>query len=244
FRKYDGPYDRKGYGFPVGNGNIENALSKLKTDAENENSDFQFCFLSESQKDMLDKLYPDTFSFSTDEGDSDYIYRTKGLAQLKGHKYHKHKNKVSKFCKSYPQMEIRKIDETNVCDAIEVEEKWLSEHNEDKMFIVERDAIFEALKYIKPLDLNGIIIYANNKPVAMSVSSVINNRVCDIHFEKSYGEYANNGGYSAICSYMANELKEIEYLNREEDLGISGLRKSKMSYHPLVIYKKYIARSC
>ena len=71
---------------------------------------------------------------------------------------------------------------------------------------------------------------------------MISENVCDVHFEKCISEYALNGGYAFINKEFASMLNEdIIYINREEDVGIEGLRKAKMSYRPKMIVKKYSA---
>ncbi|MBQ0097655.1 MAG: DUF2156 domain-containing protein [Oscillospiraceae bacterium] len=242
-RTYNGPYNRVGYAFPLGKGDIEKEILILKQYAENKGEKLQFCFLSEKQKNLLCETYKDEYEFSFDEGDCDYIYKTQKLADLVGNKYHKHKNKCLKFEKTYENIRACKIDEKNIEDAYKVEEMWLSEHSEDKMIIIERDAIKEALANMDALELFGLIIYVDETPVAMSIASQINHNTCDIHFEKSYGEFADNGAYSFICREMAKNLVMYKYLNREEDLNMEGLRQSKMSYHPTQKYKKFLARS-
>ena len=92
------------------------------------------------------------------------------------------------------------------------------------------------------MSLSGGIIYANNVPVAMTIASYINDAAVDIHFEKAVGEYAVNGGFAAINQMYASTLKDVKFINREEDINIPGLRKAKESYHPKFMLKKYGVR--
>ena len=87
----------------------------------------------------------------------------------------------------------------------------------------------------------GGILYVNNIPVAMTIASKISENVCDVHFEKAIGEYAINGAYAAINKMFCERLEQFTFINREEDIGIEGLRKAKMSYRPKIILKKYNA---
>ena len=97
----------------------------------------------------------------------------------------------------------------------------------------------EAVDNFEELSLSGGIIYANNVPVAMTIASYINDAAVDIHFEKAVGEYAVNGGFAAINQMYASTLKDVKFINREEDINIPGLRKAKESYHPKFMLKKY-----
>ena len=87
----------------------------------------------------------------------------------------------------------------------------------------------------------GGIIYAEGVAVAMTIASKISDSVVDVHFEKAIGQYAVNGGYAAINNMFAKSLNGAEWLNREEDINIEGLRKAKQSYHPKILLKKYCA---
>ena len=97
-----------------------------------------------------------------------------------------------------------------------------------------------ALEHFEQLELSGGLLYVNDTPAAMTVASYINEDTCDIHFEKAVGECVTNGAYAAINRLFAQTLN-CTWLNREEDIGIEGLRKAKMSYHPKMLVKKYNA---
>ena len=90
------------------------------------------------------------------------------------------------------------------------------------------------------LKIRGGIIYIGEKAVAFTLGSAVNRDVFDIHIEKSLAEYAE--GYTVINrEFAANELADYKYINREDDMGLDGLRQAKLSYHPAVMVKKYSA---
>ena len=98
------------------------------------------------------------------------------------------------------------------------------------------------MKLFAELEIIGALIRVGEKAVAMSIASEISPGVFDIHFEKCYGEYAFNGGYAAINYLFSGYLLEAcgaKWINREEDIGIEGLRKAKESYHPDMMLHKY-----
>ncbi len=103
----------------------------------------------------------------------------------------------------------------------------------------EFDAIAEALYRTDALGFKGAILYINGNPAGMTMATEISSGVWDIHFEKVIGEYAENGGYTAINKLFAESLGGVGLINREEDINIEGLRKAKLSYYPLVILHKY-----
>ena len=242
-RHYDGDYGRKGFTFPLGEGNPENVLEKLEEYAASENMRFDFIFLTAEQKESLEELYPGRFTFDTEDGNSDYIYFSKNLAELNGSIYHKHKNHVKRFFRTFPDAGTIRLNDANRQDVLAVEIQWLEEHGNGEAYLSEYSAIREALENPDALGIGGLILYVKEVPCAFSVFSEINENVCDIHFEKAVADCAQYGGYSVICMAAAEELRRYRYLNREEDLGIEGLRRSKMSYHPDIIYRKYKAVS-
>lgn len=97
-----------------------------------------------------------------------------------------------------------------------------------------------ALHGFEPLGMKGGLIRIEGKPVAFTVGEEINPRCFVIHFEKAVDGY--NGLYAAINhEFAANALSGYEYINREEDMGIEGLRKAKLSYQPAILLEKYMA---
>ena len=113
--------------------------------------------------------------------------------------------------------------------------------SEDDSQRLEYNSIKEALNYYEELNLSGGIIYVDGVAVAMTIGSRISVDTVDVHFEKAIGEYAVNGGYAAINNMYAKSQSGVEWLNREEDINIEGLRKAKQSYHPKILLKKYCA---
>ncbi len=242
-RKYSGEAGRRGFGFPIGDGNAEDVINVLKQDAQSRNEKMEFCLLDRYQKDFLEKYQPDKYYFITDRANSDYIYKCEDLCRLTGKKYHKKKNHCLKFAREYKNCHFEILDSDNINDAYNVALEWYNEksenHDSSKRF--ELEEICECVKYYDKLNINGGVLYADGKAVAMTIASAINSNICDIHFEKAIGEYAGNGGYAFINREFALNLNGFTYINREEDIGVEGLRKAKMSYHPYNIFHKYSA---
>lgn len=242
-RKYHGKGTRNGYTFPVGKGNVEKALKEIEADAALRGESLRFSFVTEEQRKVLEHVYPGRFEYIDDLGDYDYIYSRQELAQLSGKAFHKKKNHVSKFMRQYPGFRYEELGSCNVEDAAVVEDGWYYDHlqSEDDSQRLEYSSIKEALNYYEELNLSGGIIYVDGTAVAMTIGSRISEDVIDVHFEKSIGEYATNGGYAAINNMYAKSQNSVEWFNREEDINIEGLRKAKQSYHPKIHLKKYCA---
>ena len=242
-RKYSGKGARCGYTFPLGKGDVAKALAEIEKDAKECGERLQFAFVTEEQKEVLENAMPARFCYSSDAGDSDYIYLRSELASLSGKAFHKKKNHFSKFVRTYPDYKYYEIGACNIYDAQEVADAWYYEHlqDEDASQLAEYKAIKEALDNFEELGLIGGIIYVNDSPCAMTIASKINENTVDVHFEKAVGEYALNGGYAAINKLFSEKLDGVTWLNREEDIGIEGLRKAKLSYRPKIMLKKYSA---
>lgn len=242
-RKYSGKGARCGYTFPLGKGDVAKALAEIEKDAKECGERLQFAFVTEEQKEVLENAMPARFCYSSDAGDSDYIYLRSELASLSGKAFHKKKNHFSKFVRTYPDYKYYEIGARNIYDAQKVADAWYYEHlqDEDASQLAEYKAIKEALDNFEELGLIGGIIYVNDSPCAMTIASKINENTVDVHFEKAVGEYALNGGYAAINKLFSEKLDGVTWLNREEDIGIEGLRKAKLSYRPKIMLKKYSA---
>ena len=242
-RKYSGKGARCGYTFPLGKGDVAKALAEIEKDAKECGERLQFAFVTEEQKEVLENAMPARFCYSSDAGDSDYIYLRSELASLSGKAFHKKKNHFSKFVRTYPDYKYYEIGACNIYDVQKVADAWYYEHlqDEDASQLAEYKAIKEALENFEELGLIGGIIYVNDSPCAMTIASKINENTVDVHFEKAVGEYALNGGYAAINKLFSEKLDGVTWLNREEDIGIEGLRKAKLSYRPKIMLKKYSA---
>ena len=89
-------------------------------------------------------------------------------------------------------------------------------------------------------NVKGAVLYVDSKPVAMTLGSEISPKVYDINFEKALREY--DGVYAVINNEFAKTLTQYEYINREEDMGLEGLKKSKLSYNPVIILDRWNAK--
>lgn len=253
FRYYNGKESRRGYTFPLGKGDLAKALNAIEEDSRQNDRPFEFCLVTDEQVEILQKHFAGNLSIVENRGDSDYLYSAKSLATLEGKDFRKKRNHFSRFNRSYNDYELQPITALNVNDAKQVEEQWLMEseqleiQNDDaaaecsedkKSRMFESEAIAEALENMGPLGMKGAILYIQGKPAGMTMATEICEGAWDIHFEKVIGEYAANGGYTAINKLFAASLTSAKFINREEDINIEGLRKAKLSYYPQTILDK------
>ena len=88
------------------------------------------------------------------------------------------------------------------------------------------------------LSVKGCAIYVGEEIAAFAIGSPINQNVFNIHIEKALDEYI--GAYAVINREFAKMLDQYTYINREDDMGLSGLRTAKLSYKPEILLKKYL----
>ena len=169
----------------------------------------------------------------------DYVYLRDNLAELSGKKYHGKRNHISAFSKKY-NWEYRPVTKENICDIKRCAELWYEEncYRNNRHLICEKSGINTVLDNMELLGAKGGAVYVNGEVVAFTVGSPINDGIYDIHFEKALKQY--DTAYSVINREFAKrELSAYKYINREDDMGLEGLRKAKLSYHPEMFIKKY-----
>ena len=235
FKAYFGADGKIGYSFPVGKMSPKESLEVLINDAKERKVKPLIGMMNKTNAEILFHLYPDKFDFIEERDSADYIYSRENLATLPGKKYHAKRNHISKFMRNNEDFLYTAIDDTNKEDAYFVAHKWHMQNDSDKSELV---AIREALDNFDELSLFGGILYVNSRPVAMTIGSKINSFVCDVNFEKAVD---TDGAYAVINNEFAKAHPEFLQFNREEDLGLEGLRKSKLSYNPDKILMKYTA---
>ena len=254
-RKYNFSSSISGYSFPLKFKSTQKEILKdfLKEITENfSKQDIKLCLFTENQKDIfnrfIEKEFPEyIINWGTNPSDSDYIYLQKDLAELKGPKLQKKKNHISKFNRQYNNTNFIFFDKTSFSDKlkkdfIKVSELWIEEHKNDLNIPIYQEellSILSALNHFSIFNFMGGILYIEKQPVAVTLASPISSTILDVHFEKCLLEPASFGGYSVINNYFSKHCSSFAFLNREEDLGLEGLKKAKLSYKPHKILDKY-----
>ena len=172
----------------------------------------------------------------------DYVYDVKELIELKGRKFHDKKNKVNKFRNNY-EYEYSSMTPQLIEECLEFEEYWCEERECEKYYGLhkERCAILEMLKNFDLLNIKGGIIRIDGKIAALTLGEKLLRDTFVVHIEKAHTKIP--GLYQAINQeFLMHEARDCRFVNREQDLGIQGLRASKMSYNPVSFVKKYKVR--
>lgn len=231
------------YPFPIGNGDKKAALDAIINDAAERGITCRITGITEGDKELLVSLYGDRFNIHSDRDSHDYVYETASLANLEGKKYRKKRGHLNNFREAYPEYSLRELTDENTEDALALLDSWYATRDEDEDFMMERCAINKAIRDRDKLGLEILLLYVEEKPCAMSVVSIFTPDTADVHFEKALTEYP--GAYAAInaetAAYIARKYEGITFIDREEDMGIEGLRKAKLSYYPHHMVEKWWA---
>lgn len=230
---------RIAYMRPIGNGDFRDALLQLEEDSWQHGHPLLMLGVTPISKDLLEEAFPGEFSYIPERDYFDYIYLREDLATLKGKKFQAKRNHVNKFKKQYAY-EYEPLTAELVPECLEFEAKWYKANRTDddlEELTDERKSMIFALNHFKELNLLGGAIRIDHKLVAFTFGSPINQDTFGVHVEKADTDY--DGAYSIINQEFASRIPEqYVYVNREEDLGIPGLRKAKLSYNPTILLPK------
>lgn len=167
---------------------------------------------------------------------AEYVYDVDSLCHLKGRKLHKKKNLISQFHRKYPNFNLKLVENNLQHRIARLADEIYNSHERFLPGIEnEHIALMEALDNFEALKLEGLILMIGNDLVAFSIFSPLTSDTYDIHFEKSCHQF--KGAAQVINQETAKLLKKkCKYINREQDLGIKGLRQVKMSYNPATVF--------
>lgn len=173
---------------------------------------------------------------------SDYLYDAESLRTLSGRKYAKKRNHLTHFTKAYPDFVYESINSTHFGECLELIRSWACEKGVDVNDEENSDypVIENMLRHWDKLNTRGGVIKLSGKVAAFALGS-FERDTAFIHFEKA--DASVDGLYAAINrEVLLHEFPEAVYVNREEDLGIEGLRHAKQSYYPVEMVRKYKMR--
>ena len=230
------------YMMPIGQGALGTVLEALIQDAHQGKAPFCLLGICADMCADLESLMPGRFQFTADRDYADYLYLRTDLATLAGKRFQPKRNHVNKFKRMYPNYEYTAITSDRIQECLELETEWCKANNCDQHEGTgnERRALVYALHHFEELGLTGGILHVDGRIAAFTFGMPINQDTFGVHVEKA--DTRIDGAYAMINFEFANPIPEqYTYINREEDLGIEGLRKAKLSYQPAIILEKYTA---
>lgn len=235
FTNPDGGYE---YFLPFGDGSMLPVIDELEEYARATGEPLCLRGVVPEMREKLEQYIPTLFEYTGDRDYYDYIYNRQDLAELKGKHYQPKRNHVNKFRKEYA-FTYEPLTDAVIPECLQFEAEWCMKHGyiENENIRNERRALTFAFRHFDELDLCGAVIRIGGKIVAFTFGAPINHNTFGVHYEKA--DISIDGVYSAINQHFAASLPEqYIYLNREEDLGIPGLRQAKLSYHPVKLLEK------
>lgn len=231
------------YMMPLGSGDLCTIIDAMEADARSLNHALCILGISESMRAMIEETLPDRFHFSYSRDYADYIYLREDLVTLRGKKLQPKRNHVNKFLRLYPNYRFEPLTTAHVPECLSFEKLWESANQtpeEITSLEAERRSMTFALEHFDELDLRGGILTVDGKMCAFTYGAPINADTFDVCFEKADINF--EGSYAMINNAFAKTIPEqYTYINREEDLGLEGLRRAKLSYQPHKLLLKYAA---
>ena len=242
--RLDTPHKRV-YLAPLGNieGEFKKYVDILFEDAKSYNAKLSFFTVTENFKILLGENYPDVFEYEESRDYDEYIYSVENLSVLPGRALAPKRNRVRAFYSSYEgQIRIENITNDNITDVFLFQKEWITQRlseGYDEMLARENEAIKFYLSNYDELEFKGIVVYIKGTVVGYAAGVSLNDECMDEVIEKGRKDIV--GIYQLLCNEFATIVcKGYKYLNREEDLGVEGLRRAKTSYEPLYMLKKFI----
>lgn len=224
--------------YPVGEGDKKAAVEHLEEYICEQGLRPVFRNLSLSMCEEMEAMFPDRFEFVEDRNAADYIYETDSLIHLSGKKLHQKRNHFNYFKKTY-QYEYRTLTQADMPTCLKLYDGWEEEKEGGRRLGGSREATMRLLTHFDQLPVRGGGLFIENELVAFSIGEKVSEDTALIHLE-----FATDlrGSYNVINSeFCAHEWADCTYVNREEDMGLPGLRQSKLAYRPVRLLDKYNA---
>lgn len=227
--------EKRAFTFPMGN-DVSGALEAIRRFCGDE--EIRFCAVPESKLDVI----KDTFGIVCADYSRDwvdYLYNAQDHVNMSGKRFHKIKNRINRFEKLYPDWKFEKITPDNL-SAARIFFEGYSRHTEKNSdtFHEEERKVFEVFDHYEEYGVFGALMRIEDKVIGMAMGEIVGDTLF-VHIEKADVNY--DGVYQVIVREFARMFvgENVKYINREEDCGDEGLRKSKLSYRPVELLKKY-----
>ena len=221
--------------YPAGEGDVREVIEAMRQFSGNLGKPLHIWNVPPEQLAWLQEEYCITAEPNRDSWD--YLYESGDLSRLAGRKYHQKRNFLHRFAQYnaeiFPMTE-RDFDDCITFGALRYNEKLEG----DASGISEQFAIDTYFRHFKELELEGVVLRAEGRLIAFAVGEPLSADTFCVHIEKADTSF--QGAYAAVNQAFAERIApRFRYINREEDLGLEGLRKAKKSYHPVMMQEKY-----
>lgn len=239
-------YGKSVYPYPIGHGDKKAVIEAILHDSRKRGIPCRLTGMTADDCQELETLFPGKFHIRSDRDSFDYVYSIDDLADLRGRKFQKKRNHVNRFRNEHPDFQILELNPCNLYKARLMVDDWYRirmKEDPEGNYMLENIALARAFQHFGDLGLEGIALMDGDTVLAVTMGSRMSQDTFDIHFEKAREDV--EGAYSAVncefARYLRLKYPEIHFLNREDDLGLEGLRKAKLSYNPHHMSEKYWA---
>jgi hypothetical protein len=189
---------------------------------------------------MLDK--DSRFRFEPDQSNDDYVYRREDLAEFPGKKFARKRNHVARFLRN-ASWSFDKVDSANMSECLGFLDDWCVSHGceEDPRLDYEVEALRTCLGHMDALGQSSFVLRAQGGIVGMTLGELMSDDTLVVHYEKAYPEH--DGAYQMLSREFARTAPtSVVWIDREQDMGVEGLRQSKLSFFPDHMQRCWIVR--
>ncbi len=236
-------YGRSVYPYPIGPGDRRAVIGALLEDARQRGIPCRITNMLSADRAELEQWFPGQFHLRTDRDSFDYVYDIRELAALKGRKFQKKRNHYNRFRAAHPDFRLLPLDPCGMGPAQEMVNTWYQtriREDPEGDYLLESLAMAKAFRCCAGLGLEGAVLMDGPEVLAVTMASRLSADTFDVHFEKAREDV--EGAYAAVncafAQYLLEKYPDTLYLDREDDLGLEGLRKAKLSYNPHHLVEK------
>lgn len=198
-------------------------------------------YMKSATNDLVEKINrdcPGRYEFRYDEDNSEYVYNTSDLENLSGKRYHGKRNHISGFLRNhYPATAAYHPKYRDEC--LLLQEEWAKTQQENRIQAeFEYISIMKALDNYEELGLKGLVVLLHGRVAAFTMGELLTPEMALIHIEKARRDV--NGLFPYINQqFVQRDWRDTRYINREEDMGVEGIRQAKRSYRPAFMVDKF-----
>ena len=219
-----------GFAYPAGEEVcVKRALEFLMKYSEEQGYPFKLYNVTAENFAQIEAWFPGEFELEYDRDQADYVYESEKLATLAGKKLHGKRNHINKFQKLYPNWSYEPLNDENMEECFQMALKWRNQNGceEDPGKNAEMCVALNALRLYKELDQRGGVLRVDGQVVAFTIGEELCEDTFVVHIEKAFADI--DGAYPMINQqFVQHECTGYQYVNREDDAGSEGLRKSKI----------------
>ncbi len=219
------------------------AMEPVFHDAAEHSVPLRLLMLTREMCEALEEAFPGRFAFEEKRDQADYLYDTAAVASVAGKKYHAKRNFIHRFEAQYTgRWRLEELDDANLGAVWAFNERWYrkNEYSSPTQQALETEVVCAALRGRQSLGMRGVVLWVDERVVAYAMGSRLNADTYLEQVEKADGDIP--GAYPMITRAFAETCAAgFAWLNREEDMGIEGLRQAKLSWNPARLILRYEA---